>query len=50
MLDDIWPTGFCGGRPGVWNSLPPALREPTLSFNFPEGIENCFVQIAATDL
>ena len=50
---DIWPTGFRGGRPGVWNSLPPALREPTLSFDcFRRGLKTCllFVQIAATDL
>ena len=48
---DIWPAGFHGGRPGVWNSLPPALREPTLSFNcFRRGLKtfcsdscNCFI-------
>ena len=28
---DIWSTGFRSGRPGVWNSLPPALRDLTLN-------------------
>ena len=27
------PRAFTVAGPGVWNSLPPALREPTLSFN-----------------
>ena len=27
------PRAFAVAGPGVWNSLPPALREPTLSFN-----------------
>ena len=45
------PRAFAVAGPGVWNSLPLALREPTLSFKlFPEGIENFFVQIAATVL
>ena len=30
---DIWPAGFCGGRPRGLEFSAPALREPTLSFN-----------------
>ena len=34
------PRAFTVAGPGVWNSLPPALREPTLSFNcFRRGVK-----------
>ena len=45
------PRAFTVAGPGVWNSLPPALREPTLSFNcFRRGLKTCLFSIAATVL